>query len=226
MSEPQVKIAFSSYSFEEWILCHYERVALAYTASECDNKDCGVNHLGCRGSKCLIGRIREKKYIADFRKNMPSLFTSHLQCRMERACFNAAWLRHLDTKSYLWERNPYTDVDRLIADLIGNGEHYEWASLNERIEFDGCIMEVSIEQNDIKFTIDGAGCLLLSRKRLFYCDETGVAVLPILQSNELIDSLNPSHSVRLNKKMHYIRLEEDIRAKPRKVFFIELPFCC
>lgn len=224
-STPCVKIAFSSYSFEEWVLCHFERTSLAFGASKCKNMYCG-HHEGCCGRKCLIGRIREKGYIRDFKKNMPLLFGNHLRRRMSKAIFNAAWLRHLDLKTCVWERNPYTDVDRLISDLIGRGERYEWATMGEEIVFEGCKLVVSMIYNDLCFTLRGTGRILLSGSRLAYCDEKGCVIKPILQANALIDNFNPSHQIGCDKRMRYLRLDEDIRYSPRKVYFIELPFFC
>ena len=221
-----VRIAFSSYSFEEWVLCHFERVSMAFVGSLCASKDCGVNHQGCRGNKCLIGRIREKGYIPGFKKNMTSLFSHYLQNRLNRACFNAAWLRHLDYEPKIWERNPYTDVDRLMMHLLGNGDFYEWIPLNKEFLFEGVKLVVATEGDSLRFTIKGNGQILMTGKRLTYCDETGTPVKMIFQNSVLINDLKPSCSVLLDKGMRFVRLEEDVRFKIKKVYVVELPFFC
>jgi hypothetical protein len=63
-----VNIGFSSISFEEWILMHFEFCDIAFLKSQCrgtDKKvyDCGthIHPLDCNVEKCVVGRIFEKK---------------------------------------------------------------------------------------------------------------------------------------------------------------------
>jgi hypothetical protein len=66
-----VKIAYSSYSFEYWLLLHYELFDTYIAGSECkdkNGKEIGCSRKGCtnsnncNGTKCLGGYMRSKSY--------------------------------------------------------------------------------------------------------------------------------------------------------------------
>lgn len=101
-SVPNLHIAFSSYSFEEWFLVHFEKNKTAFQSA---------------GS--LIERLRLKNYIPDYTKNMKGLFRKYTLPMKEKAFTYAAWTRTLSPDAAIYERNPYTDVDRLMERLLG-----------------------------------------------------------------------------------------------------------
>lgn len=110
--EHGIEIAFSSISFETWILMHFEYTTAAYTT--CDD---------------LISDLRHfKKHIPDYKKAMPELFavaTANVGLakaikHAERLCKEVPGGCAEGTPMY--EMNPYTDFYRLldaIDDFLG-----------------------------------------------------------------------------------------------------------
>ncbi len=136
-----VNVAFSSISFEEWILAHFERNPKGFTKSVCkENKqdiECGTaSHINdCHGKVCIGGYIRENKHIPDYGKNMDGLF-SRLFMKHKVAMINAAWTRslHRDGPKEFWECNPYTTVDTLVARLFGYERMFSWIYSTDNFE--------------------------------------------------------------------------------------------
>lgn len=137
-SEPKVNIAFSSVSFEEWLLLHFELNRKAFAKSVCkkEKKDieCGTGRhpADCHGETCLGGRLRECGYLPDYAKKGSNLY-SRLAPRLDRARIGAAWTRSLNPDESEWIQNPYTDFDRLVSSLLGISEEYEWKSYGSEI---------------------------------------------------------------------------------------------
>jgi len=110
--EAGIKIAFSSISFETWILMHFEYTTAAYET--CD---------------ALISDPRHfKKYIPDYKKAMPELFAvatangglAKAIKHAERLC--KAVPRGYPKRTKIYKMNPYTDFYRLldaIDDFLG-----------------------------------------------------------------------------------------------------------
>lgn len=132
-----VNIGFSSISFEEWILMHFEYCEIAFSKSQCrDSKDrifdCGthVNEMDCKGQKCVVGRIQEKKYLSSTSsKNFEYKdYSKHLG----NALKNALVSRYLAAeKKLFYKNNPYTSIDRLVFKLhnVESGD-YIWEDVN------------------------------------------------------------------------------------------------
>lgn len=122
-ANPSLSIAFSSYSFEEWILFHFEQNPTAFFESECkdiNNKSvqCGLHCSpdDCHGSKCLAGRIRECQYIPGYSKEMQGLFANYLFPLLDNAFFNSAWIR--SERTPVFSQNPVTTVDALVGEIL------------------------------------------------------------------------------------------------------------
>lgn len=129
-SESGLHIAFSSYCFEEWFLLHFELNTKKFSHSEC--KDDNDKYVGCggksgstddcHGRKCIIGRLREENYISDYNKDDPDIFDCYTQPLLNNDIiipfYNAALQRALSTEGKVYNRNPYTNVDYLIARLF------------------------------------------------------------------------------------------------------------
>lgn len=220
---PRLKIAFSSYSFEEWILCHFERNSHAFHHSLCKRKDCGIQSKGCQGRMCLIGRIRERKYIHDFVKSQDRLFFK-LSRRLETACINAAWLRSLNKNIIPYQQNPYTNVDELVLQLLDRQEKYEWIKLGEVFDFERHKFIVLIDKNEILLAFDGTSSLVIAPNRFMYCNGEGKTISTVTASNLSFTPFVDKRRVLVDKKQHYILLEEKTGSSPRMKFIIELPF--
>lgn len=223
---PRLRIAFSSYSFEEWILCHFERNSHAYHRSLCKRQDCGIQHKGCQGRKCLIGRIREKKYIPDFVKSKERLFSNVLAKKLDTACVNAAWLRSLNKNIIPYQQNPYTNVDELVLQLLDIQDRFEWVKVGEVFEYEGHEFVLLINKDEILLDYDGTASLVITPNRFRYCTAEGKTISAVATTNLVFTPDVYKRRVLIDKGQRYLLLEEKIGSKPRTKFIMELPFFC
>lgn len=223
---PRLKIAFSSYSFEEWILCHFERNSYAYHQSLCKRKDCGIQHTGCQGRKCLIGRIREKNYIPDFVKSKERLFANVLAKRLGIACVNAAWLRSLNKNNNPYHQNPYTNVDELVLQLLDIQDRFEWVKVGEVFEYEGHRFVLHINKGEILLAYDGTASLVITPNRFKYCTAEGKTISAVATTNLAFTPDVDERRVLIDKSQRYLLLEEKLGSRTRMKFIIELPFFC
>lgn len=175
-------IAFSSISFEEWILAHFERNPKAFLRSQCNDETgqsikCESNPTqGCRGVECLASYLRSQGYIEDYDKDGSGLFLS-LKDRLETAMINAAWLRHLEDGP-VYDRNPYTDVDRLVSRLIGLDKEYVWIRLGEDFKYNGTIICVEKENDEVR--IKSRNTCIIGKDNLINTDLDGNDNAPLM----------------------------------------------
>jgi hypothetical protein len=99
-----VEVAFSSISFEFWVLLHFENTAKAYKKSE-----------------EIIKHLNKKKYL-NYDKSDSNLYDT-IKDRTPEACKRAKQLRKTNTrnnptKTPPYELNPYTNVDELLVAII------------------------------------------------------------------------------------------------------------
>jgi hypothetical protein len=186
---PNLHVAFSSYSFEEWLLAHFERNPKAFNRSECKRSKHDVIRCGtedkdddCHGRLCIAGWLREKKYIPDYGKSMKNIFTLYTLPHQEESFINSAWLRHLDD-SVIFNRNPYTDVDKLVQRMLGLNDNYEWENLKTPISYNGTDIIVDV-LSDGKLSIssqNSKNCIINNNFK--FCDEKGREIGPITDKN-------------------------------------------
>lgn len=94
-----VNIAFSSLSFEQWVLLHYEKSCASFHIVACKNKtksiDCN-KIIPCINpdDECLCGYIR-RNYYHNYSKSDTNIYR-HLRPYLEKAIENSAWLRNLN----------------------------------------------------------------------------------------------------------------------------------
>ena len=223
-SQPKVGIAYSGYSFEEWILCHFERNAHAYKHSLCKHETCGLNDAWCRGHDCLIGRIRQKGYIRKMTKSSSNLYADYLAARLETAMINAAWLRYVSEETVMYWKNPYTTVDIFIRHLLDLPTTYRWVALRQHFMFNGDEISVYVNEDNLTFEYFGDSALPLNAQRLYYCNANGQPQQRIMPANKTLHTRSRLHSVTISKSFHYLRLEGDVRGHKQDIVFIELPF--
>lgn len=157
----RVNIAFSSRSFEEWVLMHYEKNNATFNATECKDAkhkpiNCG-SHLvpNCAPINCLTGHIRRNNYIADYSKKSNFDLFSVIKQNTEIALVNSAWLRHNSGASInmpqptLHTLNPYTDVDQLIYQMLPIKLNIEWGTSNSNTQIENWIVNARLENGDI-----------------------------------------------------------------------------
>lgn len=120
-----VNIAFSSRSIESWFLCHFERNPNAFVQSACDDckkherevqKKKATVHPTCQGRKCLMGYLQHH-YMQGYIKAKSGVFHD-LKRHMPRALAFASWYEQLETDKPIWNRNPYTDMHRLVMTIL------------------------------------------------------------------------------------------------------------
>lgn len=185
-----VNIAYSSISFEEWILIHFERNKYAFSKSVCKRhkKDisCGsnVHPDDCHGRICVAGRIREQKFIPEYGKSMDGLFKT-LFPNHKLAIINAAWLRSLHQNENLWMCNPITTVDRLISRLMDYSVEYSWIASDCSFDLDRFKLKLHDGQ------VENIGDCTMAFDYKIY-DEI---MNPIIQANT--GAINPGGTCRL-----------------------------
>jgi hypothetical protein len=95
-----VKIAFSSRSFEEWIIMHFQKINTTFNVTECKDikgkpTNCGSLLVpDCAQANCLTGHIRRQNFILDYSKKKTFDLFAAVNYLTEIAIVNAAWLRY------------------------------------------------------------------------------------------------------------------------------------
>ena len=218
-TDDKLNIAYSSISFEEWLLHHFERNAKVFDRSECkaDDKsiDCNKDK-GCRGEHCIAGRLRTQGYLPYYKKNNKDDkkkdredFFTQTRSHLEQARINAAWLRHLQDGP-IYERNPYTDVDRLVSRLLGLDKEYVWVRLREEFKYNGATILVEKENDEV--LIRSKNFCVIGKENMINTDLEGNENTPLL--NKLIlDGVSAPISVNAP----YLRFESAL-----KTIFVDL----
>jgi hypothetical protein len=210
-----IKIAFSSIAFEEWVLLHFERTINAFQKSDCKNaKDKYINcgsHTepgDCNGAKCVAGYMRKKGYFPAYTKSSNQNIYPALKAKTENAIINSAWLRFQigeelkKSGDKYFQLNPYTDVDILVKRLIGIDENHYYYNIGDIIETDEFIAQICVPIPKI--------CISIITKR------TGIS--------EIINEANLQDwfSVNCKDRNYYIRLDTTHRIEPNKKEVINL----
>ncbi|MFN6379269.1 MAG: RloB family protein [Flavobacteriales bacterium] len=156
-----VKVAFSSRSFEEWVLLHFQKNSTTFNATECkDNEEkpinCGSSFVpDCSPVDCLIGHIRRENLIVNYSKKKTFDLYDNLRTNTEIAIVNAAWLRFRVGASInsvqppLETLNPYTDVDQLIYKLQERSDKIEWGDSGTNISLNNWILNAVLIKGNI-----------------------------------------------------------------------------
>lgn len=165
-SETGVQIAFSSISFEHWLLLHFEKNDKVFEKSDCKNDagkyvKCGSSQpkfplINCQGERCVAGLLRLRNYLPDFDKSNQTIFKT-TQPHHQTAFENAAWLRwriktELATRDgKVFEVNPFTNVDVLLKSIYQSQEIIRWIDWGESVQ---------AEDLDLVFNDAGDTCVL------------------------------------------------------------------
>lgn len=118
-----VNIGFSSISFEEWILMHFEYCKKEFTKSQCRDRNkraynCGTNNneLDCHGQSCVVGHIVESGYLT---YNKSKNFNYDKYSMNVNIAFQNALMSRNDAndREIFYNNNPYVSIDRLVYKL-------------------------------------------------------------------------------------------------------------
>jgi hypothetical protein len=105
-----VKIAFSSISFEFWILLHFEKTTKAF--SKCDQ---------------LITYIESQNHMKEYEKNLTDVYNK-TKDKLEIAFHNAEFVRNqmktANSGANVFTLNTYTNVDDLVKRLLNKERPY------------------------------------------------------------------------------------------------------
>ena len=127
----KVNIAFSSRSFEYYLLLHFEYLYYSFDATECGERikgkkqiyECGTGKnpdKDCDGKKCINGYARKHGYWMESKSSVSTF--PLVKDKLLKGMINACRLRtESDSKTDepIYKRNPYTNVDILVGRLIG-----------------------------------------------------------------------------------------------------------
>lgn len=158
----KVNIAFSSRSFEYYLLLHFEYIYHCFNETECGEKvrgkkrifECGTGknpEKDCDGKNCINGYARKNGYWLET-KSSESTF-SLVKDNLVKGIVNACRLRtesDLKTREPVYNRNPYTNVDVLVSRLIGKVtiDYGGTFSYNEH----GCSWSVVMNEDGLTIT--------------------------------------------------------------------------
>lgn len=139
--EKIVNIGFSSISFEEWILMHFEFCDIKFLKSQCRDKnkevfDCGTGtkENDCKGTKCVVGRIVTKQFL--YYNDSKNFEYKDYNAGIDIALYNALISRDFsEDKKKFYNNNPYVSLDRLVYKL----KNIEFGDL---IWSDNCYFEI------------------------------------------------------------------------------------
>lgn len=150
-SKSKIKIAFSSISFEEWVLLHFEKSTTAFQRSDCESRG---QECTCQGAICVSTYIKTNHYPA-YVKGKAKLYDD-LSDKRDIALEYAAWLKyhHSNIANYHL-LNPFTDVDNLVAQLF-ELPTIRYTGINNPFSFEGidiCVTNYSTANNIVTVSI-------------------------------------------------------------------------
>jgi hypothetical protein len=140
----KVNVAFSSISFEHWLILHFEKNSYRFQRSDCESRSTRANPIvcSCSGLICASTYLKSSNSYPAFKKGY-SLLYDDLQVKNIDAIENAAWLRNqLNITGSIHLLNPYSDVDILLCELL-NLDRVEYVSLGTAFKF-----------NSVQFTFE------------------------------------------------------------------------
>ena len=131
-----VQIAFSSISFETWILLHFEYNVTAFEKSQCRTQrelhHCGqdIHEHDCHGERCVTGYLKIKDFV-EKQKDIKKIRFHELQDKIAIALKNAVSLRAtFPANQPIYEINPITTVDRLVFKLLHSKFDFQWRDID------------------------------------------------------------------------------------------------
>ena len=189
---PSLHMAFSSYSFEEWLLLHFERCMIEFRNSAYKKAE-GKRHINdpeydCNGRQCQHKKKCEAECIGDYlgrqgyvdaicknkvySKNDGKIYAQAIyenEKLRHRAYVNAAWSRSLKDASF-FECNPYSDVDRLIMRLLDDNKEISWIKADVCFTLGVHSFIIKQEGGSLFLSHQGNESCILNQNQIFWCD--------------------------------------------------------
>jgi len=137
-AKAKIKVAFSSISFEHWLILHFEKSTFAFQRSDCESRTTRANPIicVCNGTVCAKTYLKQPAFYPSFEKGK-SLLYDDLKNHNTIAIENAAWLRKYQSPyTDIHLLNPYSDVDILLCELL-NLHKVIYAAIGETFTFEG-----------------------------------------------------------------------------------------
>lgn len=213
--ENNVRIAFSSIAFEEWVLLHFGRFFRPFSKSDCKNEDkkyieCGSHKQpgDCLGANCVAGYMREHNLFSDYTKSSNKSIFPFLRNKTNNAIKNAAWLRYKirnelqRIEGKIFELNPYTDVDLLVKRLTGYNKNHFYYQVDDMMDAELFNAQVHIPQS--KYVV--------------------LDITPKEGSNGVVNkvNLNDWFTIRDDEKSYSIDIDRTYLIQPNKRLVINL----
>lgn len=207
--------AFSAYSFEEWLLLHFERCNTAFRNSAYKKAE-GKKHINkpeydCNGRQCQHKKNCEAECIGDYldRKGYANAICknkvyskndgkNYAQAIYEdeklrhRAYVNAAWSRSLKKDVEFFDCNPYSDVDQLVMRLLGDNTDIRWIKINEIFKLGVHSFTIKQEEGSLYLSHQGNESCVLNQNHIFWCDKD------YNKKAEAINGININYTVNDN----------------------------
>ena len=214
INEKAVNIAFSSRSFEYWILLHFERINFTFEKSACKEGkkevNCGIeNNLhqnDCTKPnnqiKCIVGYIRKNTPLTKYAKSnkneeLNTLMTYLLDEKYLLSAFeNASWLRFQMNKLFpstpIYELNPYTNVDILVKSILGVTKKYVWTELGHEISIAGMgkVKVILNSSNQLEFIVKKINFNPHGTKIYLKNQERKITKLQVIETFDMITESN------------------------------------
>lgn len=164
--ENGINIAFSSISFEEWVLLHFGRYSASFVKSDCKNDkgkylECGSHKYekDCCGARCVAGFMRENNFFPAYSKSSNNSIYPFLRSKTETAIMNSSWLRYTIKDEInrcgdqIFNLNPFTNVDFLVKRLIGSNINHHYFRVGDSLENDMFSVNVHIPLPDLAIVV-------------------------------------------------------------------------
>lgn len=166
----QVQVAYSSISFEYYLLLHFERKYYAFQKSECRKGKVSINCSlenhpdDCNGALCIGGYARLHGYW-EVSKEKKSLFPI-IENKLEIGFLNAAWLRNQsdiqDEKTPFYDRNPYVTTDAIVKRLTGfQDQYFDTIPINKNYDIKGNLLVCFQKDYTLKITNTSKNTLII-----------------------------------------------------------------
>jgi len=197
-----VNIAFSSISFEHWVLLHFEKNSETYVKSENIVQEKFVSN---------------ENYFPEYSKRANFDIYPHIRKLTSNAIENASWLRYIKNDELNNEEkynvNPFTDIDVLIKKLFNIDVDIRFYTIGELLNFGGISIQTSIKDGNICYdVINNLGRAIVLNEINFSTIEDGDS-RKLNSTNKVIEP-NSTYSVSFseNTSLQFVVEFQNIKA--------------